>query len=142
MAGTRVVPSGTSQSLPKRSRKHHWLSWKSNFKKAPLTNVTHCGYAVSITYNASTLMWSTENMGFSDEVATNPGSLASGLLGTSKRTVYNDSRKCSLTSSYKILLTLTACQKHEFTCVDAKCIPMEARLNDTKYNDHVLKHNT
>ena len=82
------------------------------------------GNTVSITYNASTLMWSTDNMGFSDVVATNPGSLASGLLGTSQWTVYNDSRKCSLTSSYKILLTLTACQKHEFTCVDVKCIPM------------------
>ena len=38
MAGTRVLPIGTSQSLPKQSRKHHWLSWKSNFEKAPLTN--------------------------------------------------------------------------------------------------------
>ena len=92
------------------------------------------GRTVSITYNATTLMWTTDNMGHSDVVATNPGNLASGLLGTSEWTVYNDTRHCSLTPTYKILLTLTACQKHEFTCVDAKCIPMEARLNiNTKY---------
>ena len=42
MAGTRVVPIGTSQSLPKRSRKHHGLSWKTNFEKAPLTNTLCC----------------------------------------------------------------------------------------------------
>ena len=91
------------------------------------------GRTVSITYNASTLMWTTDNMGHSDVVATNPGSLASGLLGTSEWTVYNDTRHCSLIPTYKILLPLTACQKHEFTCVDAKCIPMEARLSiDTK----------
>ena len=97
------------------------------------------GRTVSIAYNASTLMWSTNNLGYSDVLATNPASLASGLLGTSEWTVYNDSRKCSLTSSYKIMLTFAACQKHEFTCVDAICIPMESRLNDCsiKYNAHV-----
>ena len=88
------------------------------------------GRTVSITYNATTLMWTTDNMGHSDVVATNPGSLASGLLGTSEWTVYNDSRKCSLTSSYKILLTLTACHNDQFTCVDGMCIPMERRFND------------
>ena len=97
------------------------------------------GRTESIAYNASTLMWSTNNLGYSDVLATNPASLASGLLGTSEWTVYNDSRKCSLTSSYKIMLTFAACQKHEFTCVDATCIPMESRLNDSsiKYNEHV-----
>ena len=93
------------------------------------------GYAglsrtVSILYNASTLMWSTDNMGYSGVIATNPASLASGLLGTSEWTVYNDSRKCSLTSSYKILLTLTACHNDQFTCVDGMCIPMERRFSD------------
>ena len=38
MAVTRVEPIGTSQSLPKRSRKHHWLSWISNFEKKTLVN--------------------------------------------------------------------------------------------------------
>ena len=83
----------------------------------------------SISYNASTFLWVTNNMGWSGVVATNPSSLASGLLGTSEWTVYNDSRKCSPNASYKILLTLTACQEHEFTCVDANCIPMESRLS-------------
>ena len=36
MTGTRVEPIGTSQSLPKKSQKHHWLSWKTNFEKATL----------------------------------------------------------------------------------------------------------
>ena len=83
----------------------------------------------SITYNASTFMWVTSNMGWSDVVATNPSSLASGLLGTSEWIVHNDSRKCSPNASYKILLTLTACQQHQFTCVDANCIPMESRFS-------------
>ena len=83
----------------------------------------------SISYNATTFTWVTNNMGWSEVVATNPSSLASGLLGTSEWTVYNDSRKCSPNASYKILLTLTACQEHEFTCVDANCIPMESRLS-------------
>ena len=83
----------------------------------------------SITYNASTFMWVTNNMGWSDVVATNPSSLASGLLGTSEWIVHNDSRKCSPNASYKILLTLTACQQHQFTCVDANCIPMESRFS-------------
>ena len=77
-------------------------------------------------------MWSTDNMGYSGVIATNPASLASGLLGTSEWTVYNDSRKCALTSSYKILLTLTACHNDQFTCVDGMCIPMERRFNDDK----------
>ena len=68
-------------------------------------------------------------MGWSGVVATNPSSLASGLLGTSEWTVYNDSRKCSPNASYKIMLTLTACLENEFTCVDANCIPMESRFS-------------
>ena len=59
----------------------------------------------SISYNASTFLWVTNNMGWSGVVATNPSSLASGLLGTSEWTVYNDSRKCSPNASYKILLS-------------------------------------
>ena len=89
----------------------------------------------NIVYNASTYLWVASNMGYSDVVATNKASLASGLLGTSEWTVYNDSRKCSPNASYKILLTLTSCGKDEFTCVDANCIPMESRCNvDYLYN--------
>ena len=84
-------------------------------------------------YNASTYLWVASNMAYSEVVATNGASQASGLLGTSEWTVYNDSRKCSPDNSYKILLTLTGCRKDEFTCVDANCIPMESRCNvDTR----------
>ena len=87
----------------------------------------------NIVYNASTYLWVASNMAYSEVVATNGASQASGLLGTSEWTVYNDSRKCSPDNSYKILLTLTGCRKDEFTCVDANCIPMESRCNvDTR----------
>ena len=85
--------------------------------------------ATTISYNASSYLWVASNMGYSDVVATNAASQASGLLGTSEWTVYNDSRECSPDASYKILLTLTGCGKHEFTCADANCIPMESRCN-------------
>ena len=90
----------------------------------------------NIVYNDSTYLWVASNMGYSDVVATNKASLASGLLGTSEWTVYNDSRKCSPDASYKILLTLTSCGKDEFTCVDADCIPMESRCNVEKLSFH------
>ena len=85
--------------------------------------------ATTISYNASSYLWVASNMGYSDVVATNAASQASGLLGTSEWTVYNDSRECSPDASYKILLTLTGCGKDEFTCNDANCIPMESRCN-------------
>ena len=83
----------------------------------------------NIVYNETTFLWVATNMGYGDVVATNSASAASGLLGTSQWTVYNDSRKCSSESSYKITLTLTSCRKDEFTCADANCIPMENRLD-------------
>ena len=94
------------------------------------SRLTYIGLtATTIVYNSSSYLWVASNMGREGVVATNAASQASGLLGTSEWTVYNDSRKCSPDSSYKILLTLTGCGKHEFTCVDANCIPMESRCN-------------
>ena len=87
--------------------------------------------ATTIVYNASSYLWVATNLatGRDGIFATNAASQASRLLGTSEWTVYNDSRSCSPDASYKILLTLTGCGKHEFTCVDANCIPMESRCN-------------
>ena len=94
----------------------------------------------NIVYNTSTYLWVASNMGYSEVVATNGASLASGLLGTSEWTVYNDSRKCSPDNSYKILLTLTGCRKDEFTCVDANCIPMESRCNVDIYDLFIISN--
>ena len=95
--------------------------------------------ATTIVYNASSFLWVASNMGStwgSGIFATNAASQASGLLGTSEWTVYNDSRTCSPDASYKILLTLTSCGKDEFTCVDANCIPMESRCNVEQFSFH------
>ena len=92
--------------------------------------LTYVGLSMTnIVYNETTFLWVATNMGYGDVVATNSASAASGLLGTSQWTVYNDSRKCSSEASYKIILTLTSCRKDEFTCADANCIPMENRLD-------------
>ena len=90
-----------------------------------------------ITYNLTSYTWVTDNMGFSRVYATNKASLASGVLGTSQWTVFNDSRKCSPNDSYKIWLTLTGCEEDEFTCVDAKCIPMEGRFQSLLLKKHL-----
>ena len=94
--------------------------------------LTYVGLTMTnIVYNETTFLWvaNVANMGSGDVVATNSASAASGLLGTSEWTVYNDSRTCSSEASYKIILTLTSCRKDEFTCADANCIPMENRLD-------------
>ena len=86
----------------------------------------------NINFNTTSFLWVAKNHGEITALwtwATNSASQASGLLGTSEWTVYNDSRKCSPDFSYKVILTLTGCSKDEFTCSDGDCIPMESRCD-------------
>ena len=77
-------------------------------------------------YNPDKELWEAKSDKNPDFLAVTSGWLG---LGSHQWTVYNDSRKCSSESSYKITLTLTSCRKDEFTCADANCIPMENRLD-------------
>jgi hypothetical protein len=87
--------------------------------------------STNIVYNATTFLWVATKI--NDPAvwmwATSAASKASGLLGTSEWTVYNDSRECNPAFSYKVTLTLTGCSSAEFTCVDGSCISMERRCD-------------
>ena len=47
------------------------------------------------------------------------------LLGPNLWNFYNDSKACSLESSYSQTVTLTTCSDEEYTCDDGNCVDME-----------------
>ena len=83
----------------------------------------------NIEYNTSSFLWVAREVDYLTTWATNAGSQESGALGTSEWTVYGDSRKCTTEASYKVTLTLSGCNKAEFSCVDGSCISMERRCD-------------
>jgi hypothetical protein len=85
----------------------------------------------NIQYNETSFLWV---LGKLDDPgvwtwASSPASQASGLLGTSEWTVYNDTRECHPEASYRLALTLTGCSGGEFTCADGSCVEMAARCD-------------
>ena len=63
-------------------------------------------------------MWKANNRKHKEFLATSDAKLDSLLIGPHMWTIYNDSKSCSLASSYKIALKLTGCSDEEFTCSD------------------------
>ena len=76
-------------------------------------------------YDPDLSLWKANNQKHKDFLATSDAKLSSLLIGPHKWTVYNDSKSCSLASSYTTVLKLTGCSGEEFTCSDgsrvAKC---------------------
>ena len=66
-----------------------------------------------------------------DFLATSGASESSLLLGPHLWVVHNDSLKCSKEgeTSYKINLTLHACNTEQFACDNAFCVNMEKRCD-------------
>ena len=76
-------------------------------------------------------MWKASNGKQKEFLATSDAKLDSLLIGPHMWTIYNDSKSCSLASSYKIALKLTGCSHEEFTCSDGLGITM---INMTMIN--------
>ena len=98
--------------------------WRGNLGYRGLGNT-------NIEYNETSYLWVLQRVGDPGRwtYATTTATKATGLLGTHKWTVYNDSRECSQSPSYTSLLTLTSCSAKEFTCKDGACVSMAGRCN-------------
>ena len=84
-----------------------------------------------IQYMPSTSLWQATRLdkagNYTSAVTRAP--LAGMAIGTNLWTVYNDSKRCSSTSQYEVLLTLTGCSEEEFTCREGFCVAMEQRCD-------------
>ena len=74
-------------------------------------------------------MWKANNRKHKEFLATSDAKLTSLLIGPHTWTIHNDSRSCSLASSYTTVLKLTGCSEEEFTCSDGSCVSMTSRCN-------------
>ena len=74
-------------------------------------------------------LWKANNRKHKEFLATSDAKLNSLLIGPHTWTVHNDSRSCSLASSYTTVLKLTGCSEEEFTCSDGSCVSMTSRCN-------------
>ena len=72
-------------------------------------------------------MWRATHREHPEFLATSDAKRSSLLLGPHKWTVYNDSKLCSIASTYTTKLKLTGCSKEDFTCGD---IPSKSKLNN------------
>ena len=80
-------------------------------------------------YDKDLSLWRANNQQHKGFLATSDAKVDSLLIGPQKWTVYNDSKDCSLTSSYTMVLKLTGCSEEEFTCSDGSCVHMTSRCN-------------
>ena len=82
-------------------------------------------------YDKKDQLWKMRHARKVDFLATSKATERSLLLGSHSWVVYNDSEECSKEglTSYKINLTLHACEKEEFACDNAFCIPMKNRCD-------------
>ena len=74
-------------------------------------------------------LWKANNPEHKEFLATSDAKFTSLLIGPHTWTVHNDSRSCSLASSYTTVLKLTGCSEEEFTCSDGSCVSMTSRCN-------------
>ena len=75
-------------------------------------------YFFSNRYDSDLSLWKANNRKHKEFLATSDAKLDSLLIGPHMWTIYNDSKSCSLATSYKIALKLTGCSDEEFTCSD------------------------
>ena len=80
-------------------------------------------------YDEDLSLWKATHQDHNDFLATSTATKSSLLLGRHEWTVYNDSKSCSLETSYTTVLKLTGCSEEQFTCDDGSCVPMMDRCN-------------
>ena len=82
-------------------------------------------------YDKNDQLWNMRHARNADFLATSKATERSLLLGSHSWVVHNDSEECSNEglTSYEMNLTLHACEKEEFACDNAFCIPMRNRCD-------------
>ena len=80
-------------------------------------------------YDEELSLWKATSLKHQDFLATSDAEKDSFLLGIQSWTIHNDSKACSVESTYTTLLKLTVCSDEEFTCADGSCIPLKDRCN-------------
>ena len=83
----------------------------------------------ALRYDTDLSLWKANNREHKEFLATSDAKLTSLLIGPHTWTIHNDSRSCSLASSYTTVLKLTGCSEEEFTCSDGSCVHMTSRCN-------------
>ena len=80
-------------------------------------------------YDTDLSLWVANNQLHKEFLATCNAKVSSLLIGPHEWTIHNDSKACSLASSYTTRLKLTGCSEEEFTCSDGSCVHMTSRCN-------------
>lgn len=89
----------------------------------------HADKTCSSRYDEDLSLWKATHQAHKEFLATSSAKKSSLLLGRHDWTVHNDSKSCSLATSYTTVLKLTGCSKEEFTCDDGSCVSMTDRCN-------------
>ena len=80
-------------------------------------------------YEPALSLWKATNKEQRDFLATSNAPEISLLVGVHNWTIYNDSKLCSLDSSYNTVLKLIGCTIEEFTCNNGICVDMASRCD-------------
>ena len=74
-------------------------------------------------------MWRATHRERPEFLATSNAKRTSLLLGPHEWTVHNDSKLCSIASTYTTKLKLTGCSEEDFTCGNGSCVHMTQRCD-------------
>jgi len=80
-------------------------------------------------YEPTLSLWKATNKEQRDFLATSNAQESSLLIGVHNWTIYNDSKLCSLDSSYTTVLKMIGCSQKEFTCNNGICVDMATRCD-------------
>ena len=80
-------------------------------------------------YEPALSLWKATNKEQRDFLATSNAPEISLLVGVHNWTIYNDSKLCSLDSSYTTVLKMIGCSQKEFTCNNGICVDMATRCD-------------
>ena len=80
-------------------------------------------------YEPALSLWKATNKEQKDFLATSNAQESSLLIGVHNWTIYNDSKLCSLDSSYTTVLKMIGCSQKEFTCNNGICVDMASRCD-------------
>ena len=92
-----------------------------------LTLLNKCNFLAR--YDEELFLWKATDKAHKEFLAISNAKKTSLLLGPQEWTFYNDSKSCSLKSTYTTVLKLTGCSDEEFTCDSGSCVPLSARCN-------------